>query len=219
VESLRASLVSRNLQVDDCVLRAPFNGEVAERFVDPGTFVRPGTTVVKVIDRRTVRVVADVPESDFDVVEAGTKVELQVLSTGANLVGAVSRRTPAADESTRTVHFEVDMPNADHKLPVGTTVRMTISVGAPQPALAVPLQAATIRGDKATLFVVKQAVVQRAVVPVLGEAGGRLYVDRSLGEGAAVVVEGRALLEEGDRVTAREIDAAKPRVAGGETAR
>jgi RND family efflux transporter MFP subunit len=204
-ESLRASLVSRNLQVDDCVLRAPFAGEVADRFVDPGTFVRPGTTVVKVIDRRTVRVVADVPESDFDVVTPGTSVRLEVLSTGARLAGAISRRTPAADESTRTVHFEVDLPNGDHKLPVGTTARLTISVGKPQPAVAVPLQAATIRGDQATLYVIKSGIARRAVVPVLGEAGGKLYVDPTLGEGAEVVVEGRALLDDGDRVAAKEI--------------
>src|SRR5581483_3201076 len=68
VESLRATLVSRSLEVDDCILRAPFAGEVSERYVDPGAFVRPGNPVVTVVDRATVRVVADAPESDFAVV-------------------------------------------------------------------------------------------------------------------------------------------------------
>ena len=45
-ESMRASLVSRSLEVDDCVLRAPFAGEIAERYVDPGAYVRPGNPVV-----------------------------------------------------------------------------------------------------------------------------------------------------------------------------
>ena len=31
------------LEVNDCVLRAPFDGEIAARSVDPGAFVRPGT--------------------------------------------------------------------------------------------------------------------------------------------------------------------------------
>jgi len=37
--------------VSDCVLRAPFDGEIATRLVDPGAFVRPGTSIVSVIDR------------------------------------------------------------------------------------------------------------------------------------------------------------------------
>jgi len=205
VESARASLVSRNLQVDDCVLRAPFAGEVSERLVDPGAFVRPGTTVVKVVDRDTVRAAVDVPESDFAVVAPGTRVRIEVLATGAILDGAISRRAPAADESTRTVHCEIDLPNRDRKLPVGTTARMTIAVGTPRPALTVPLIAATIRGDKATVYVAKDGVARRVVVPVLGEEGGKLYVDPSLGAGAAVVVEGRALLSDGDRVSARDV--------------
>jgi RND family efflux transporter MFP subunit len=89
VESLRASLVSRTLEVDDCILRAPFAGEVAERYVDPGAFVRPGNPLLRVIDRSTVRIVADAPEDDFAVVAPGTAVEITVPATGAKLAGKI----------------------------------------------------------------------------------------------------------------------------------
>ncbi|MDB4964988.1 MAG: putative Co/Zn/Cd efflux system rane fusion protein [Myxococcales bacterium] len=204
VEGLRASMVSRSLEVDDCVLRAPFAGEVADRFIDPGAYVRPGSPVVTVIDRNQVRIVADAPESDFAVVAAGTPVRIEVLATGAKLDGVVSRRAPSADESTRTIHFEIDVANANHALPVGSTARLTIEVGAKQPATEVPLSAATIRGDRATVFVVEGDVARRKVLGVVGEAGGTLFVDPALPAGAAIVVEGRALLDDGDKVAARE---------------
>jgi membrane fusion protein (multidrug efflux system) len=203
-ESMRASLVSRSLEVDDCVLRAPFAGEVAERFVDPGAYLRPGNPVATIIDRNQVRIVADAPESDFTVVGAGTPVNIEVEATGAKLAGVVSRRAPSADEATRTVHFEIDVPNANHVLPVGSTARLTIDVGEPQPASEVPLRAATIRGDKATLFTVQGDVAKSQVLDVLGEAGGSLFVDPKLAAGTPIVVEGRALLDDGDKVTARE---------------
>jgi RND family efflux transporter MFP subunit len=205
VESLRASMVSRSLEVDDCVMRAPFAGEVAERFADPGAYLRPGNPLVSVIDRNQVRVVADAPESDFTVVAPGTPVKLVVQATGNKLDGIISRRSPAADEVTRTVHFEIDLPNADHALPVGSTARLTIAVGDKQPATALPLSAATIRGERAALFVVEGGVAKRKVVPVLGEAGGTLYVAPTLAAGAAVVVVGRALLDDGDQVAAKEV--------------
>jgi membrane fusion protein (multidrug efflux system) len=204
VEGLRASLTARSLEVDDCVLRAPFTGEVADRFADPGAYVRPGQPVVTVIDRNTVRVSAEAPESDFEVVASGTEVTIQG-SSGAALTGKVSRRAPAADEVTRTVHFEIDVPNLQHALPVGTTAVVAIEVGKPAPATLLPLRAATIRGDKATVFIVEKNLARKQVVPVLGEAGGTLYVDPKLAAGTPVVVEGRALLDDGDAVKAKEI--------------
>ena len=205
VEGLRASLQSRNLQVDDCVLRAPFTGEVAERFLDPGAYVRPGNAVAAIIDRSIVRLTADAPESDFVAVAPGTAVGITVLATGVHLRGKISRRAPAADESTRTVHFEIDLPNADRSLPVGTTATVDIEVGKPQPASSLPLRAATLRGDKASVFVVEGGIARRAIVKSLGEAGGTLYLDRSLAPGSLVVVEGRALLDDNDRVAAKEM--------------
>ncbi len=203
-ESMRASLVTRTLEVDDCIMRAPFNGEVSERFVDPGAYVRPGNPVVTVIDRNQVRITADAPESDFAVVAPGTPVAIAVEATGAKLSAAVSRRAPAADEVTRTVHFEIDIANAEHQLPVGATASVTIEVGQAQPATRVPLRAATLRADKASLFVVDGDTAKRTIVPVLGESGGQLFVAPTLPAGSRVVVEGRALLDDGDKVTAKE---------------
>ena len=205
VESLRASLVSRSLEVDDCILRAPFAGEVSERFVDPGAYLRPGNPVATVIDRSMVRISADAPESDFTIVGPGTPVQIEVDASGAKTEAVVSRRAPAADDTTRTVHFEIDVANANHVLPVGTTARLTIHVGEPKTATSVPLKAATLRGDKATLFVVDGGVAKRTNVAVLGEQSGLLYVDPTLPAGSAVVVEGRALLDDNDKVTAKEL--------------
>ena len=203
-ESMRANLVSRSLEVNDCILRAPFNGEVAERFVDPGAYVRPGNAVASVIDRNQVRIVADAPEADFEVVAPGTAVKIEVEATGAKLEATISRRAPAADDATRTVHFEIDVQNANHVLPVGSTARLTIDVGEPQPATELPLRAATVRGDKARLFAVDGSVAHSQVFKVLGEAGGSLFVEPKLKAGTPVVIEGRALLDDGDKVEAKE---------------
>ncbi len=205
IESLRASLVTRGLEVDDCILRAPFNGEVYERFVDPGAYVHPGQAMVTVIDRFTVRVSADAPEDDFAFVAPGTTVAIEVPSNGVKTEAKVSRRAPAADDNTRTVHFEIDVPNAKREIPAATTARLTIQVGTPQPATIVPLRAATVRGDKATLFIADHGVAKRVTVPVLGEQDGRLYLEPKLPAGAQVVVEGRALLDEGDKVATKEV--------------
>jgi RND family efflux transporter MFP subunit len=204
VESLRASLVSRTLEVNDCVLRAPFNGEVSERYVDPGAYVRPGEAIVSVVDRSIVRITADAPEEDFGIVVPGEQVAIEVPATGSRIDGKIARRSPAADETTRTVHFEIDLDDAKRELPVGATARLTIEVGQAQAARRIPLRAATLRGNSAALFVVDGDVAHRVTVPVLGERGGALLVAPTLPANALVVTEGRALLDDNDRVQAKE---------------
>ena len=198
----QAKLLGTTLEVNDCILRSPFDGEIATRSFDPGAFIRPGAAIVAVVDRSIVRVSGDVPEVDFAVVAPGTEVKIHVLSTDQDVVGKVSRRAPAADEGTRTVHFEIDVPNADRSIPVGTTGELSIDVGQPTPAVEVPLLAAAVRGTKATVFIVENGVAHTRVVPVLGEKSGQVYLEPSLKAGSLVVIEGRALLNEGDEVSA-----------------
>jgi membrane fusion protein, multidrug efflux system len=198
--STQASLQRATLEVNDCVLRSPFDGEVSERSADPGAYVHPGQSIATIIDRTTVRVGADVPEEDFDLVRAGTDVAIHALASGRHLSAPVARRSPAADASTRTVHFEVDLPDPERRLPVGTTAELSVSAGAPVPAVELPLAAGSIKGDRATLFLVDNDRPRKVVVGVLGERAGRLFLEPTLPDGALVIVEGRALLKEGDRL-------------------
>ncbi len=204
LEAEKAKLAHSSLEVSDCVLRAPFEGEVGERFVDPGAFVHPGTPVVSVIDRSTVRFVADVPEVDFAVVAPKTPVRIHADASGIDLTGTISRRSPHADAQVRTIHFEVDLADPDRSLPVDTTGEAQIDVGQPTPAFTVPLLAATVRGAKATVFTVEGEHAHAQTLAVLGEHGSTLFLDRALKPGAQVITEGRALLSDGDLVAARE---------------
>jgi membrane fusion protein (multidrug efflux system) len=147
LESTQARIVRASLEVGDCVLRSPFNGEIAERTKDPGAFVHPGDALVVVVDRTTVRVTADVPEGDFGAAPPGTPVRIHALATGRDVEGKVSRRSPAADDATRTIHLEIDVPDPQRTLPVGTTAELALDVGSPVDASEVPLTAASIRGE------------------------------------------------------------------------
>lgn len=203
LEATKAKLAGSALEVGDCVLRAPFDGEVAQRMVDPGAFVRPGISIVTVVDRSTVRMTADAPELDFDVISPGTAVTLHLYATNQDLAATITRRAPAADLGTRTVHFEIDVVDPRREIPVGTTGEVHLDVGAPVPASLVPLYAATLRGSKAAIFVVEGGLAHARTIAVEGERNGNLYLDRALAPGTEVVTEGRTLLDDGDRVTAK----------------
>jgi hypothetical protein len=77
-----------------------------------------------------------------------------------------------------------------------------MEVGEPVAATEIPLVAASIRGGKATVFVVDRNLAKKGVYQLRGERGGSLFVDSALPPGSHVVTEGRALLKDGDRVEA-----------------
>ncbi len=208
----KARLEATTLETQDCILRAPFDGEIARRDLDPGAFVRPGVAVLTLIDRSTVRLVADVPESDFELVRPGTAVRVELLANAERLQSAITRRAPAADLATRTIHVELDVADTQRRLPVGTTARLFVDIGEPAPAVEVPLSAATVRGTKATLVTVSGDVAHPLEAKLLGERAGVLFLD-GVEPGARVVTQGRGQVREGDRVAAAEDRFLSPRHA------
>jgi RND family efflux transporter MFP subunit len=200
----QAKLAQMSLEVSDCVLRAPFDGEIATRSLDPGAFVRPGMPVVSIVDRTTARFTADAPESDFGVVAPGAHVRVRVYATNADVDGIVARRAPETDPTTRTVHFEIDVPDPERQIPANTTGEVFIPVGQPVAATEIPLRAASVRDKRASFFVVDDGAVHARMLDAKGELGGSLFVGTELPAGALVVVEGRSLLADGDRVSAKE---------------
>jgi membrane fusion protein, multidrug efflux system len=200
----QANLSRGALDVSDCILRAPFDGEVSLRLVDPGAFVRPGGEMIGMVDRSTVRMTADAPESDFDSLTIGAKVTIEVIAIKETLSATITRRAPSADPGTRTVHFEVDLPNGDWRIPVDTTAEIHIPVGEPKPATSVPLSDVTMNDVKATLFTVESGVAHSHTLVEMGEVGPNVFFDPlALKPGTMIVTEGRALLNDGDRVEAR----------------
>jgi membrane fusion protein (multidrug efflux system) len=220
----KAKLVGTSLEVNDCILRAPFDGDVATRTIDPGAFVRPGAAIVSIVERTTVRMTVDVPENDFEVVAPGKPIRLLVYATGKEIAGTITRRAPAADPGTRTVHVEVDVADPQHEIPVGTTGELRVEAGQAISATSIPLAAASVTDTKSSVYIVEGDVALAKRFVALGESEGSLFVrPADLPAGTRVVTQGRSLLKDGDRVTAKlEADsaddaatAAPPAPAGG----
>ena len=173
-EARRARGPARNsiedaLDVNDCVLVAPFDGEVSLR---PGRpwFVRPpGHRDARVVDRNTVRMTADAPESDFDSIPPGTGVTVHVVATTSTSL----RRSPAARPSAdpaRGPPLRDRHRQLYRRIPVDTTGELHVPVGEP---VAV-WQFRSGRDDddrKATFFTVEGGTAHARVLAELGEVG------------------------------------------------
>jgi len=173
------------VRIDYATLRAPFDGIVTERNVDPGDLVRniqDSSTALKKplftiagLDRVRVRV--SVPEHDAEWLSAGDPAIVRLRGLpGLPLKGAVSRAARSLDEDTRSMTVEIDLPNTDGSLLPGMFGEATITLEETAGSLSLPAPA--VRHDE----------------------GGRSYV-YVVGAGDAVeVVEVTTGLDDGKQV-------------------
>lgn len=150
----RRELDEINVQIDFAILRAPFDGIITERNVEPGDLVRAQSDagdgepmfVVSQVTRLRVRV--PVPESDAPLVNVGDKISLTFPSFASEepLTATVTRTSGSLDPSTRTMMVEAEMENPEGKLLPGMFGQATIELSTQVAAHVLPARA--IRFDE-----------------------------------------------------------------------
>ena len=126
VNVARAKLMHDQTLYDYAKITAPFSGVVTERYANLGTLVQAGTAsstqampIVKLSQDDLFRLVIPVPESSVRYIRVGEAVAVHVPALNRTFPATVARFSVDVKESTRTMHTEVDVPNAQHLLMPG----------------------------------------------------------------------------------------------------
>jgi RND family efflux transporter MFP subunit len=121
-------------------IRAPFDGRVAARFVDPGAVVGPGSPLVRLISAGDLLVRAAVPPEEARRLKVGDPVAIDVRAQGFQIAGTLQRIAPEVDAASQMVLVEVRLapgPGTESRLQTGLVVdvRPGVRPRQPQPAL------------------------------------------------------------------------------------
>lgn len=140
-------------------IRAPFDGLITERLVDPGAFVRSAvagstTPLLRISRVDFIRLTLEIPESDAHYVRRGSGVEIDVKALrGAPIHAKITRTAGAIKPATRTMRAEVELKNPDDRLAPGMYAQVTIELETRQNALLIPSKAIRVRGRKISVLV------------------------------------------------------------------
>ncbi len=176
--------------LDDCTIRTPFAGVVAEKAVDPGEYVGPGVPVARVVESGTLRLVLNVPETEVASLAEGQKVEFTTAAFAErHFEGVLKYLGAAMREISRDLVVEALVDNADGILRPGFFCDARILLSEEQ-ALGVPEKALRLDGSRRKVFVIESGgtLVERLVDA--GEArGGFMEIRRGVQAGEAVLLE------------------------------
>lgn len=128
LEAAKTELVRAELDMDNRIIRAPFNGTLQEREVEVGDFVRSGDKVATFVDNTKIIVIGSVAEQAAVSISPGDKA-IAKLITGEQVEGAIRYIAPVADIATRTFQVEMEIPNRDGRLPAGVTAELLLPGG------------------------------------------------------------------------------------------
>jgi multidrug efflux pump subunit AcrA (membrane-fusion protein) len=217
VRALEARVVEANLHLSDATLRAPYDGVIAQRFVEQNQNVKAKEPIVRFQDVDEVEVAVDVPET----VMAADLRSSDILQMVAEVSGAPGLQFPvritevaqAADPVTQTfrVRAALKTPPAGVNLLPGMTATVTMTYRRARvldSRILVPISAVykDSKGEQVAWLIGPDQTVTRRPVKIGTAEGGQIEILDGLQPGDRIAVAGLPFLREGMEV--RDVGAA-----------
>jgi HlyD family secretion protein len=165
VTSASGSLQNIQAQINDTVIRAPFDGVVTKKFADPGAFVTPTTASSEVASSSsssilslasTNEVVANLAETNISKIRLGQKVSIQADAyPGKTFEGQVRQIAAQAIVEQNVTSFEVrgSLFDPQRLLRSGMNVQVDFQVGQVENVLVVPTASVVRQQNTTGVFV------------------------------------------------------------------
>lgn len=127
-----AAVAARDLakqRVGDAVVKAPIDGVVTERRVDPGERLGDNSVALVIVQTAPLKLRFDLPERYLSAVRMGQPLAATVDPyPGEVFTGKVTRIDRVVDPKNRTVTVETELPNRDGRLSPGLFARVEIDL-------------------------------------------------------------------------------------------
>jgi len=213
VDSLQAQLDQAKKALEDCEIRSPLDGVVAERAAQVGSAVTPGSKLFTVMDLSMLELTALVPASDIPSVQLGQEVTFQVEGFGArSFTGMVERINPSTEPGSRSIALYVQIANPAGELKGGMFAQGTLRIAETVDAKVIPASAVHREADASFVYRIDGDTVSRRTVDVgiRDVASGSVAILSGLEAGDRVIVSALENLQPGTAVRITALDSVKP---------
>jgi multidrug efflux pump subunit AcrA (membrane-fusion protein) len=201
----RARAAIARKAVADTVVRAPFDGVVAERLVSVGDYVTRGTKVASVMRVQPLRVELTVPAQHMAAVAVGRAVSFVIDAyPDQTFTGHVRYVSPDVRADSRSLLVEAVVPNENGMLKPGLFATAQIEEASERPGILVPATAVRTAGGTSRVFVIKGGQAEERIVTTGQTVGQLVEMTSGIGAGDAVATTNVVQLVDGARVAVSE---------------
>ena len=188
--------------VDDTILKAPLNGLVSQRFVQPGERVAPEARIVEIVDLAQLELEATLTSAEAMSVKVGQTAKLNVEGTAQEVSARVIRINPSTQTGSRSVLVYLGL-QSHPLLRQGVFVQGNLGTKQVQ-AVVVPLE--SVRTDKTKPYVQilqeDKIIHLQVALGAKGEADGKAVMAlKEIKEGTLVLAPSAGAVRDGTLVT------------------
>ena len=205
----RAAEISRlETQLNQTVVRAPADGQIAARQATVGDTSSTGTALFTLVQDGLLELVVDLPQRQLSAIQVGTPVTVTSSNNeDIDLSGSVRSIDPLVDQETRQAAVNVSL-SADAALRTGMFLQAEFTTGQ-RTGTVLPATAVLPQSDNSfKVFTVSETDTAELVtvtvgtrLPATANQPERLEVLSGLNEGDRVIVDGASYLQPGESVS------------------
>ena len=197
-QSIAAVRENRATAALQAVIRAPIDGTVVEKLVNPGQLIQAGSTqTFTIADLSTMWVMANVFDSDLAAVAAGQEATVVTAAQSAPVMGRVVYVGSLVDPASKATSVRVLVPNPRDILKRDMLVNVSLRASQGRNGILVPVSS-VLRDDQNLPFVylaVPNNRYGRRPITIGARVGDLYEVKAGLAAGDRIVVDGSLFLQ------------------------
>lgn len=187
-DAARAELAQAGQQTAYTVVRAPFDGVVSARRVEPGETVAPGQPLMSMYAPGVLRIEVQVPQSEAKAVRVAGRAGI-VLADGRRVDAARIVVYPAADAATHSVGIRVVLPDMEDAPQPGVTAKVVFPIARGVQAPWIPSSSLIQRGEVSGVYVIRDGRIALRQVRLGQRIGDQAEVLAGLKPGERIVTD------------------------------
>ncbi|HEY3396554.1 MAG TPA: efflux RND transporter periplasmic adaptor subunit [Armatimonadota bacterium] len=183
------------------VIRAPFDGEVAEKLIERGQGAGVATPLIRVVNVQPIKVQAQVSELQIAGLKVGETARVTVDALpGRIFAGRIARISPATNLNQRLYTVEVNVDNAQRLIKPGMFCRVQLVLQQLHDVVIIPRDALVESGDQRMVYVVQDGKVAVRPVEIGASSNSQVQAVSGVQPGDQLIISGQSLLAAGQAV-------------------
>ncbi len=201
----QAAVAAATVSLKDADVRAPYDGRVVAKMINPGDLASPGTPFLTIEQEGLFCTDVVLPERHIQAVKIGLEVQVVVPALSSQvIVGEIGRIIPSADARSRSFQVKVGMPEG-LDLKSGMFARVFIPLGGIG-MLLIPRSAVVDQGQLQGVYIADAEMTARFRLVRIGKTiGDQVEVVSGLKTGWKYIVKVPPKLKDGVKIEERGI--------------
>ena len=196
-----ADFESAKLQLAYTEIRAPFDGIITTRWVNPGSMLTSGKTVFTIVDTVPLLARVHLPERELTKVKKSQIAELKLDALpGQTFKARIKMINPVVDPASGTFKVTLEVINAGDLLRPGMFASVYLVTETHPKGLLVPKQALLLEAEKDTVFIVSGRFAYTQEIKIGFRDDKNIEILDGVKEGEYVIVVGQDGLNNGSEV-------------------